>query len=236
MLGCIPSSILDSFETYELIPSNFDVEGAVSFNNGIMTIGENSKATSKKIFTTEDVMAEIKCTWQVWDRPGASCGNRCPSPAICTNGITVGSNNIAGTRVYTMSNTEVMTLREFNDLTNLETVVGSPLVFTGGTQTLDTSLTSSTLEIKNIKFKPFFSCDINSTEEVEVRQTFSPGSEVSTKELQHWNDKFSKFCRGTLGAIQCEIDGGCREEKGEIMTKLATGKSFIVPENQMIIN
>lgn len=84
------------------------------------------------------------------------------------------------------------------------------------------------LVIDEVKFEPYFSCEIDYTTEVIVRDKFSAGSVVSLNLTTYTP---LKFCPQDLGVLIFSEEG-LTDEKGSITERIAKGETLVVPDDQ----
>lgn len=213
------------------------------FGENVMSLREGAVAESKKEFTTDD----LKFTFALCFQTCGSSPYSSPPPALYYGDIVlpidmpiVGSGQAIDCDVHGANGileiyrTDDLDLNKFAiDVNGIKKYEGTNfnqalLKFVGGGGQHG-NCNALGLEINEVEWQPYYSCAINSTTEVVVRESFTSGSEVGLHTLTYTP---TKFCPQDLGILRF-TEGGLTEEVGTLTERIARGEILTIPPEDL---
>jgi hypothetical protein len=203
-----------------------------SFRDSCNNIYHQGEVVSKRKFSTEDIKISYKgsyskvgCITQFV--PSISYGNVVITKEDMLK--TLSGNCDQSNCAYTGEG--IIEIKRYDDLdlTKFVVLIDGVEIKTGiNTQPESIIIKGGNLLIKEVKYEPYYSCNINYETEVVVRDKFNAGSSVSLKTLTYTP---LKFCPQDLGVLIFSNEG-LTDEKGSITEGIAQGQTLTVPANQ----
>lgn len=191
-------------------------------------------AKSTRVFSKE----ELKIRYIV-DCSGDNFDSTCGEFRIGYGGLTFPITSdcttpVGGHGVYTCYHEGILELKRYDDLDPYRFVIihdGKEISTGRNKEEGEPLIISGKGIIDEVKYLPYYSCQIDRDTEVVVRKTFYSGSEVNIGKLRYYNPIDSKFCPKDLGILVYDEEG-LRRQSGNILEKIAEGEKIIVPDNE----
>ena len=230
-------AIDDKYKTITYANGQLAISSILHMSNFCPRTLYRTSATSTRAFTTEDL--KIKIDWNGRDRKTDSGCNPVPFPQIYFGNQLINVPVIVGAYVGRCANSGAvkavtakgtLEIKRYDDLDLAKYVViwqGEEILLGRNDEPAQLKLAGN-IKVDEVRYEPYYSCEIDYETEVVVRDKFLGGSIVGIPTLTYTP---KKFCPEDLGVLIFS-PAGLTDEKGSITRSIAEGKDIVIPDDQ----